>query len=142
VSKIFIDTNIFVYSIDNRDLQKKAGAREVLDALPAQHQPVISTQVIQEFYSAATTKLKAERFIVKQLIHSFRRLEIVNIDLDLIEQAIDINLISQVSFWDSLIIAAAEKANCKFILSEDMSSGQIYRGIRVINPFTESEVLK
>ena len=137
--KTFIDTNLFVYSIDDRDLEKKARAREVLDALPAKHQPVISTQVIQEFYSAAITKLKAERFIVKQLIHSFRRLEIVNIDLDLIEQAIDINLISQVSFWDSLIIAAAEKANCKYILSEDMASGQIYRGVKVVNPFTDKK---
>ena len=95
VSKIFIDTNIFVYSIDNRDLAKKAVAREILSALPAKHQPVISTQVAQEFYAVATTKLKAEQFKVKQLIHSFRRMEIVNIDLDLIEQSIDINLRSE-----------------------------------------------
>ena len=137
VSKIFIDTNIFVYSIDNRDLAKKAVAREILSALPAKHQPVISTQVAQEFYAVATTKLKAEQFKVKQLIHSFRRMEIVNIDLDLIEQSIDINLISQVSFWDSHIIAAAEKANCKYIFSEDMASGATYRGVKIVNPFTE-----
>lgn len=136
MSKILIDTNIFVYSIDDRDLGKKAKAREILNALPAKHQPVISTQVVQEFYSVATTRLKAERIIVKQLIHSFRRLEIVNIDLDLIEQAIDLNLTAQISFWDSLIIAAAEKANCNFVFSEDMASGQTYRGVKVLNPFT------
>jgi len=138
VSKIFIDTNIFVYSIDDRDGEKKVRARENLSALQAKHQPVISTQVVQEFYSAATTKLKAERFIVKQLIHSFRRMEIVNIDLDLIEQAIDINLLSQISFWDSLIVAAAEKANCKYVWSEDLNSGQSYRGVTVVNPFKEN----
>ena len=141
MSKIFIDTNIFVYSIDDRDLEKKTRARVILHTLSVKHQPVISTQVVQEFYSVATTKLKAERLIVKQLIHSFRRLEIVNIDLELIEQAIDLNLTTQVSFWDSLIIAAAEKANCKYVLSEDMASGATYRGVTVVNPFTENDVL-
>jgi predicted nucleic acid-binding protein len=138
VSKIFIDTNIFVYSVDDRDLDKKAGAREILRALPAKHRPVISTQVVQEFYAVATTKLKADRFTVKQLIHSFRKMEIVNIDLDLIEQAIDVSLTSQLSFWDSLIVAAAEKANCEFIFSEDMASGATYRGVTVLNPFARN----
>ncbi|CAN5311042.1 PIN domain-containing protein [soil metagenome] len=140
MSKIFIDTKIFVYSIDDRDLEKKAGARQILHALPAKHQPIISTQVVQELYAVATTKLKAEPFIVKQLVHSFRRMEIVNIDLDLIEQAIDINLILQISFWDSLIIAAAEKALCKYVYSEDLASGASYRGVMVLNPFMETEI--
>ena len=47
----------------------------------------------------------------------------------LIEQAVDINILSQISFWDSLIIAAAEKANCEFVISEDLNAGQLYRGI-------------
>jgi len=53
-------------------------------------------------------------------------------DLELIEQAIDISVISQISFWDSLIIAAAEKSNCEFVFSEDLNTGQTYRGVMVI----------
>jgi predicted nucleic acid-binding protein len=98
---------------------------------------VISTQVIQAFYVVATTKLKVDRFVVKNIIHNFRNLEIVNSDLDMLEQAVDISIISQVSFWDALIIAAAEKANCDYILSEDLNAGQTYRGVSVINPFLQ-----
>jgi len=61
-------------------------------------------------------------------------MEIVNADLQLIEEAIDISVISQLSFWDSLVIAAAEKANCELVFSEDLNAGQNYRGVMLLNP--------
>ena len=139
MSKIFIDTNLFVYSIDQREPEKKEKARAILKKIIVSHQPVISTQVIKEYYVVATTKLKAEQLIVKNIIHNFRNMEVVNNDLDLIEQAIDISVISQLSFWDSLIIAAAEKANCEFVFSEDLNAGQTYRGVMVIDPFIKED---
>jgi len=135
VSKIFIDTNIFVYTVDKKDEVKQEKARKILKKIVELHQPVISTQIIKEFYVAAISKLKANHFIVKNIIHNFRNMEIVNNDLELIEQAIDISVVSQISFWDSLIIAAAEKANCEFVFSEDLNPGQTYRGVMVVNPF-------
>jgi predicted nucleic acid-binding protein len=138
VSKIFLDTNLLVYTIDNRDVLKKNEARSILKKVVDSHQPVISTQVIKEFYVVATTKLKADQILVKQIIHNFHNMEIVNNDLDLIEQAVDISLVSQLSFWDSLIIAAAEKAGCELIFSEDLNAGQIYRGVSLVNPFEEN----
>lgn len=139
VSKIFIDTNILVYSIDQKELEKKEKARLILKKIIDSHLPVISTQVIKEFYVVATTKLKAEQLIVKNIIHNFRNMEVVQNDLELVEQAIDISVISQLSFWDSLIIAAAEKANCEFIFSEDLNAGQTYRGVMVVNPFVKED---
>jgi predicted nucleic acid-binding protein len=140
VSKIFIDTNIFVYSIDQKDPNKRDKARNILKRLVEVHQPVISTQVIKEFYVVASTKLKADSFIIKSIVHNFRNLEVVNNDLELIEQAIDISTISRLSFWDSLIIAAAEKANCEFVFSEDMNPGQTYRGVMLVNPFVREDI--
>jgi predicted nucleic acid-binding protein len=140
VSKIFIDTNIFVYSIDQKDPNKRDRARNILKRLVEVHQPVISTQVIKEFYVVASTKLKADSFIIKNIVHNFRNLEVVNNDLELIEQAIDISTISRLSFWDSLIIAAAEKANCEFVFSEDMNPGQTYRGVMLVNPFVREDI--
>ena len=140
VSKIFIDTNIFVYSIDQKDPNKRDKARNILKRLVEVHQPVISTQVIKEFYVVASTKLKADSFIIKSIVHNFRNLEVVNNDLELIEQAIDISTISRLSFWDSLIIAAAEKANCEFVFSEDMNPGQTYRGLMLVNPFVREDI--
>jgi predicted nucleic acid-binding protein len=140
VSKIFIDTNILVYTLDSKDPRKQAKARGIMRKVVNMHQPVISTQVLKEFYVVATTKMKADRIIVKNIIHNFSNIEIVQNDLELIEQAIDISVISQLSFWDSLIIAAAEKAKCKYIFSEDLNSGQTFRGVMVVNPFEEEDM--
>ena len=140
VSKVFVDTNIFVYSIDQKEPEKRDKARAILKRLVEVHQPVISTQVIKEFYVVTSTKLKADTFIVKNIIHNFRNFEIVNNDIELIEQAIDISTISRLSFWDSLIVAAAEKANCEFVFSEDLNPGQTYRGVLLVNPFVREDI--
>jgi predicted nucleic acid-binding protein len=134
VSKIFIDTNILVYSLDTNDKVKHERDRQVLQKIIEKHQPVISTQVINEFFVVATKKLKADPIVVKNIIHNFRNMEIVNPDLQLIEEAIDISVISQLSFWDSLVIAAAEKSNCELVFSEDLNAGQNYRGVLLFNP--------
>ena len=139
MSKIFIDTNLLVYALNNKDIEKKDTARKILKKIVESHQPVISTQVIKEFYVVATSKLNVDSIIVKNIIHNFRNMEVVCNDLDLIEQAIDISVISQLSFWDSLIIAAAEKANCEYIFSEDLNAGQIYRGVTSVNPFDKED---
>ncbi len=137
VSKIFIDTNILVYTLDTTDKQKHERARAVLQQIINKHHPVISTQVIKEFFVVATKKLNAEPIIVKNIIHNFQNMEVVNNDLPLIEEAIDISVISQLSFWDSLIIAAAEKAKCEFVFSEDLNAGQNYRGVLLLNPLEQ-----
>lgn len=139
VSKIFIDTNILAYSLDRKDPTKQEQARRALKRLVQYHQPVISTQVINEFYVVATTKLKADHLITKNIIHNLRNVEVVTTDLQLIEQAIDISVVNQLSYWDSLNIAAAEKANCEFLFSEDLNTGQSYRGAVALNPFINED---
>ncbi len=134
MSKIFIDTNILVYTLDRHDKVKHKRARDVLKRILDIHQPVISTQVLNEFFVVATKKLHADPIVVKNILHNFKNMEIVNTDLALIEEAIDISVISQLSFWDSLIIAAAEKANCEYVFSEDLNAGQNYRGVALLNP--------
>lgn len=141
MSKIFIDTNLIVYTLDKSNVDKQERARNIIRKIVNVHQPVISTQVIKEFYVVAINKMKADPIIVKNIIHNFRNMEIVTNDLELIEQAIDISVISQISFWDSLIIAAAEKANCEYIFSEDLNPGQTYRGVLVVNPFETGDKL-
>ena len=136
MSKIFIDTNLFVYTIDKKDIAKQEAARKFVRKLVDGHMPVISTQVIQEFYVVATAKLKADPVIVKNIVHNFHNMELIKIDLELIEQAIDISVLSKISFRDSLIIAAAENANCEYVVSEDLNAGQLYRGVKLMNPFT------
>lgn len=137
VSKIFIDTNILVYTLDTNDQTKQNWSRNMLHKLINEHQAVLSTQVLSEFFVVATKKLEADPIIIKNIIHNFHNMEIVNTDSGLVDEAIDISVIYKLSYWDSLIIAAAERAQCQFIISEDLNPGQNYRGIRLINPFTQ-----
>jgi len=135
VAKIFIDTNILVYSLDNSNRKKKAKAREILTKLKLNDTPVISTQVLQEVYYTLTGKIKIDKTVAKDIIHDYRNMEVIVNTCDTIEEAINISIASRLSFWDALIIASAESANCSAVYSEDLNDGQIIRGVRIVNPF-------
>ncbi len=136
MSKIFIDTNILVYTMDNYDPAKQEKCRMLLKDTLNESQGVISTQVMQEFYVTATKKLGADPLLIKNILHSFERFEIVIIKQSLIYEAVDCCLINRLSFWDSLIIVAAESACCEKLWTEDLNEGQIIRNVRIENPLT------
>ncbi len=135
MSKIFIDTNILVYSLDNKSKDKKKKARVILGDIVSNNLPVISTQVLQEFYVAATKKMGIEPLIAKSIIQSFENFEVIQVTQNLIKEAIDCSIINQLSFWDSLIIVTAEFSKCNEVYTEDLNAGQIIRGVRITNPF-------
>jgi predicted nucleic acid-binding protein len=131
--KVFIDTNIFVYSSDVNEPEKRKGSRILLESIG--DRCVISTQVMQEYYVTATRKLGMNPLVVKGIVGSMEQYEIVGITPSLIQEAIDCQILSRISFWDALIVAAAESARCASICSEDLNAGQSIRGLRVENPF-------
>lgn len=135
MSKIFIDTNILVYSCDLADIKKNKISREILKALEKKSTGVISTQVLQEFYVVATKKLTLEPFIAKELIKKFEVFETVSITPFFIHQAIDCQALHKISFWDALIVASASEAGCSEIYTEDLNHGQTIQGVLVKNPF-------
>jgi predicted nucleic acid-binding protein len=132
MSKIFIDTNIFVYASDQNNPQKQMVAQDLLCNI---NNGVISTQVLQEFYAVATRKLSITPVKARQIIKTFEKFEITPITLTLVHEAINLNILDQIQFWDALIIAAASAANCFEVLTEDLNEGQIIAGVRVVNPF-------
>ncbi len=138
MAKIFIDTNILIYSMDRFDPEKRLRCRELLKTLKNDLRGVISTQVMQEFYVAATRKLGAEPLIVKDILNTFERFEIVVIKPDNIKEAIDCSIINRLSFWDALIVAAAESASCEKLWTEDLNDGQVIRGVRIENPINQN----
>jgi predicted nucleic acid-binding protein len=97
---------------------------------------VISTQVLQEFYVAATKKFNANPVLIKEILYSFEKFEVVQITTEMIKEAIDVSLLNKISFWDALIITAAESAKCNAILTEDLNAGQLIKGIKIVNPFS------
>jgi len=137
VSKFFLDTNILLYTLDANDKSKQAKARKLIQTVTEQDILVISTQVLQEFYVASTTKLGVEPLLAKSIMRSFENMEIVQITPYLIGEAVDTSILNVISFWDSLIVVAAESARCELLYSEDLNSGQIIRGVMIENPFSD-----
>lgn len=135
MSKVFIDTNILIYAYDSHAGDKREYCRNLLRSLRNGDTGVISTQVLQEFYVVSLKKLGVDPIHAKAVMHSFRNYEVVSIDPDLIEEAVDCSLLGRLSFWDALIVVSAEKARCERLLTEDLNHGQVIRGVRVENPF-------
>jgi len=77
--------------------------------------------------------------VVKDILNSLERFETVIIVPDIIKDAIDCGIINRLSFWDALIIIAAESANCERLWSEDLNAGQVIRGVLVENPLKEEK---
>ena len=132
--KIFIDSNLFVYSADNGEPLKQAAAKSILFEL-SENGGVVSTQVLQEFYNVVSGKLKCPKDTAKQLVEDISNNFIVhkNSVFDILH-AIDISIKTQFSFWDSLIISAAISENCTTLYSEDLNEGQIVEGVLIHNP--------
>ena len=139
MAKVFIDTNILIYSMDQFDAVKQKKCRALLKTLKGEQRGVISTQVMQEFYVAATKKLGAQPLTVKDILNSCERFVTVIVAPAIIKEAIDCSIINRLSFWDALIVAAAESANCEKIWSEDLNDGQVIRGVRIENPLKAAQ---
>ena len=134
-ARSFLDTNILIYSVDRADPAKQNTALELIARHAKDRTGVISTQVLQEFYSAATRKLGIEPLQARQHLRDFRVFDIVQVTPAIIEEGIDCSILHQLSFWDGLILAAAATAKSTELLSEDLSHQQKLQGITIRNPF-------
>ncbi len=133
--KVFFDTNVLVYAQDLDAPHKRERSRQLIAEVAATGRGVISTQVLQEYYVTATRKMGVAPLAAKSVVQSFRMFEVVQLSPDLIEQAIDRSVLSQLSFWDALIVAASAASGCTTIYSEDLNAGQVIGGVKVVNPF-------
>jgi predicted nucleic acid-binding protein len=97
----------------------------------------LSVQVLTEYYVAVTQKLKPglPKSLAREDIRALCRWDPVRISMPLVEQAWVLQDGYTVSWWDSLIVAAAQTARCSTLLSEDFQNGQTFGDLRVINPF-------
>ncbi len=136
-AKTFIDSSILAYSVDRYSSSKRKCATATIGSLLRKREGVISTQVIQESYVVAVKKLGIEPLRAKRWVTYLERFEVVAVDVELIREAIDCSILNTISFWDGLIVAAAERAGCKTLLSEDLNAGQSIRGIKIVNPFAK-----
>ncbi len=135
--KLFVDTNIIVYAHDASAPQKRDYARDILATGLTDGGVVISTQVLSEFYVTITRKVQKPLSCAeaRREIRLLAALEVTDIDFPMVDRAIGLQDRWQVSYWDGLIIAAAERTGCETLLSEDLADGQTYGIVTVRNPF-------
>ncbi|HEY2537840.1 MAG TPA: PIN domain-containing protein [Solirubrobacteraceae bacterium] len=134
----FADTNVLLYAIsqDPREREKAERANELL----ASRDLGISVQVLQEFYVQATRDSRSDRLSdehASALVESFRRFPVQETTIGVALAAISTRRRFGISYWDGAILEAARALGCEVILSEDMSHGQDYAGVRVENPFAD-----
>lgn len=132
---VFIDTNVLVYAHDLDAGRKHEMARQLIKALWSKPVwPCISVQVLQEF-AVTLTRKGVSLQDVRETARDYAAWGVVENTVPLLEAALDEMARWQLSFWDSLILAAAREAGASVIYSEDLGAGQDYGGVRVENPF-------
>jgi len=132
---VFVDSNVFLYALDEADPKKQQTARQWRAELWKSRRGRVSFQVLAEFYVNAVRKQPAARDEVRAEVRDLLAWNPVIADAVLLEQGWKIQDRYQFSYWDALIVAAAKVCGCRYLLTEDLQSGQKLDGIEVVNPF-------
>ena len=134
---VFVDTNVLLYSYDDRDKGKQARSREWLTWCWRANSGRISTQVLNELYNNAITKFR-NSVTVHQARTEVRRLRLwqpPHLDTYTVDGAWDLQDRYALSYWDALILSSAHQQGCSHLLTEDLQHGQQMDAVKVINPF-------
>jgi predicted nucleic acid-binding protein len=134
-AQFLLDTNVVAYAASNdpADAAKTVIARRLLQAEAAG----LSAQVLQEFFVVVTRKFKRPLTIAEAevFLDAFERFPIVPSTPELVRRGIRLSERYQISYWDAAILAAAKELAATTVFSEDLSHGQTYDGVTVLNPF-------
>ncbi len=136
--RYFVDTNILMYAHDTAAGRKHNRAKALVEELWETRAGVVSTQVLQEL--AVNLRRKAKKPLgpkaTREVVSDYLTWQVVVNGGDSILEALDLETRYQVSFWDALVIQAAQSAGAEILYSEDLSDGQRYGTVRVKNPLT------
>jgi len=131
--KVFFDTNVLLYLYSGADLAKQAHAQRL--ALEHVGRIVVSTQVVQEFYTAGRRKIGMPQSELEEAVQELLVLPLVMTGPPEIRAAIRFEQRYRISFWDALIVAAAESGGADMLFTEDLNDGQQYGSVMARNPF-------
>jgi predicted nucleic acid-binding protein len=131
----FFDTNILIYADDFSEPRKQ----EKAIALIANHQRegtlILSLQVLQEYYAAATRKLGVDAALAQKKVEILAGGKVVRFTESDVIAAIELHRLNRISFWDAMILHAARLAKAAILFSEDLGNGSVLAGVTIRNPF-------
>jgi predicted nucleic acid-binding protein len=134
-AKCFVDTNILFYAQDKSAGLKHERAAKIVADLWQSATGVLSTQVLQEF-CVVVRRVDRHRAIedLRQWVERYSEWETIVNTSESIRDALNLESRYQVSFWDALIIRAAQVGRADILYTEDLNDGQVFGSVRVVNP--------
>ena len=134
--RVFIDTNLWASRLDRREAAKSRRVHQWLTDIVADHEVVISTQVLIELSSVVSRKLQSPLTDQQMtaLLEALAGFEVVSTDANLILDAQQLAIREQLSWFDALIAEAAIRSRCSVLYSEDFGHGRRIAGLDVVNP--------
>ncbi|MDE0204509.1 MAG: PIN domain-containing protein [Candidatus Tectomicrobia bacterium] len=137
IGPVFVDTNVFVYRHDNSVPAKQSCAEQWIRFLAESRTGRLSYQVLQELYATLTRpRLKFDHSEARRIVRLLSAWQPLAIDLGVLERAWRVQEHWVVSWWDALIIGAAQASECPVLLTEDLQAGQVFDGVTAVDPFT------
>ena len=135
--RVALDTNILAYAEGVGDSRRCARAIRLIEQLPADL-VLLPAQTLGELFRVLAGKAKREPGLVREAIMAWAdSFEVADSSWSAFQAAIDLATDHKLQMWDALIMAVAAENRCRLLLSEDLQSGFIWRGVTVVNPFAE-----
>lgn len=130
-----IDTNVFVYALDERDASKQATSVALIERLRS-GQCLVALQSCGELYAALTRRLKRAPWEAAQAAHNvLAAFDSFGASRGAVERALAEAMAGRFSYWDALLLSSAHEAGCAYCFSEDMTDGARLGGVEVVHPF-------
>ena len=137
MSLVFVDTNVLLYCVDERDIDKRDRARIWISACWQRRCGRLSTQVLNEYYFNVKKKFSRQlsQDGVRAEVRRYQNWRPWAIDQPTVETAWTVESRYGLSYWDALMVAAAQQLGCTLLLTEDLQHNQLIDGVRIVNPF-------
>ncbi len=134
----FVDTHVLLYAHDRAAGRRHHDAVQVVDDLWAHRNGVLSTQILQEFYVNATRKLRPtiSRADARDIVTDYATWRVHQVSM---HDVLDASVLAErhtLSFWDALVVVAAQQVGASVLLSEDVQQTGTFGALTVRSPFT------
>ncbi|HEX8814268.1 MAG TPA: PIN domain-containing protein [Terriglobales bacterium] len=134
-ARSFFDTNVLVYADDKASPTKHKQALELIAEHRRAGTGAVSMQVLQEYFVTVTRKLGVDPRVARRKVELLAEFDVATPGVPDILAAIDLHRLHELSFWDALIIRAAQQAGCSVLLSENMQHARAIEGLKLVKPF-------
>lgn len=132
---LFFDTNVLVYCTDSAAPFKQQRARQLVTQASLDGNAWISTQVLIELFNVLTRKQKIPATLARNLALSYCAWSVVDSDVTLVGAAMETSTRQHLSIWDAMVIEAARRSGASTLYTEDLTHGQRFGAMTVVNPF-------